>query len=1214
MNSFIHAVSSSGWTESLAQSLLHSLWQATLIGLVFLLLQKNIAPSKSAIRCRAGLFSLLAILLCWLGTLSILNQSQQQSTQPIPVEQASPTVVKQKPSVSVEQAQRSPVAPAIESVPNEQIETVHQIVVQPELSTTSVKTRPLAYSKETVFIVGWSIGVIVMTFRLFFALAVTGRHRRKAVLIQEPDLLARFQNLGALQGIKKKIRFAVTHTLKNPGVIGIIKPMVLIPVSMMTGLPPADLEAVVAHELAHIRRRDYLFNLLQMIVETLFFFNPAVWWISHRIRMEREACCDAAAIQLTGRKLEYAQVLLRAFGPATAPAVAFSTGKKADAKERLLRIVQPHRKMDVRIGSLRLLFLLVLTAASLVALAKTGELAVQTITKIMTPKERIEKLQELAKRDQPEDNYVHYVEENESKITISGQFILPEGDMAPDVIRYSVYSGNLEYGFNANKDLTFSGEIPESPNINIFAYAEGYAPFYSETFHSGNGQAIDNLRLELEHGFTTSVQVVDPAGDPLPNIEVEWFWAVTRNDGWSSLNEAVKKTTDSNGTVSVENSSEHPVKISISALGFQPLEHQDFTLEKDHPLIITLKKGLTQKFKVIAQSTGQPISGAEIFQRSKRNSTVNKGYGNEGLLLGATDKNGTITLDTLEDDTVYGLTVKADGYNPFSMDDFSATNKMINICLENESIIRGTIIGDLSRLQDRYIDEKFQRAVTYYTSGRKDGNQIPSFSHVAPIEIKDGVGHFIIRGLNDDEVTICPAGTQKKVTLSIDSSQEKEVTINIDDDLPVWEGASRIVEFTFITPEGFSKANGNCSVWHQTKEAKENGDTSWRVEEFSVSNGAGRISIPTPGYIRLSEVQGLAGYWMETESFEEAQERLIESGDTPFSIRYTLNSSSGGIIGKLLNSSGNPMGEMSLSITSIFTIPPFKNENPTPEEIRKRNEVSEEKSTIDDIISDHGKRSQNGTFSYTALPLNYTYKIIAHSDYTFLISELVTITDEDPIQEITLQCNPLQSIRGTLSMPDGSPCANIRVDFGCNILEGGQTCSSYGLFGVTTDANGGFVFERLNPHPDLHYTLSIDPGDGWQPFSAEVEPGDVLNYTLQKGLPLKGRVIDQKTKLPLAGVSVGLIKIADLILELDTGPVINTDSNGYFSCSTLSPEPYLLGVYAHTNLYTVTSPKPTNEFPETFAVFSNMFTTITGGVDEYIELTVQATNFPSFQP
>ena len=69
-----------------------------------------------------------------------------------------------------------------------------------------------------------------------------------------------------------------------------------VPVSALAGLTPRQVEAILAHELAHIRRHDYVVNLLQTVVETLLFYHPAVWWLSHRIRVERENCCDDLAV------------------------------------------------------------------------------------------------------------------------------------------------------------------------------------------------------------------------------------------------------------------------------------------------------------------------------------------------------------------------------------------------------------------------------------------------------------------------------------------------------------------------------------------------------------------------------------------------------------------------------------------------------------------------------------------------------------------------------------------------------------------------------------------------------------------------------------------------------------------------------------------------------------------------------------------------------
>ena len=94
-----------------------------------------------------------------------------------------------------------------------------------------------------------------------------------------------------------------------PTVIGWMKPVILLPASALAGLSPAQLEAILAHELAHIRRHDYLVNLLQTLVETLLFYHPAVWWLSRRIRIERENCCDDLAVSLCGDPVAYAQAL-----------------------------------------------------------------------------------------------------------------------------------------------------------------------------------------------------------------------------------------------------------------------------------------------------------------------------------------------------------------------------------------------------------------------------------------------------------------------------------------------------------------------------------------------------------------------------------------------------------------------------------------------------------------------------------------------------------------------------------------------------------------------------------------------------------------------------------------------------------------------------------------------------------------------------------------
>jgi beta-lactamase regulating signal transducer with metallopeptidase domain len=112
-----------------------------------------------------------------------------------------------------------------------------------------------------------------------------------------------------------------------------------LPVGALTGLTTQQLKTIIAHELAHIRRHDYLINLLQAMIETLLFYHPAVWWVSRRIRQEREHCCDDLAVAMCGDALTYARALLemerlRSAGPQLA--VAANGGLLMDRIQRLV--------------------------------------------------------------------------------------------------------------------------------------------------------------------------------------------------------------------------------------------------------------------------------------------------------------------------------------------------------------------------------------------------------------------------------------------------------------------------------------------------------------------------------------------------------------------------------------------------------------------------------------------------------------------------------------------------------------------------------------------------------------------------------------------------------------------------------------------------------------------------------------------------------------
>ncbi len=114
----------------------------------------------------------------------------------------------------------------------------------------------------------------------------------------------------ALQ-LQRSIKLLESAAVEVPTVVGWIRPVVLLPVASLSGLSTQQIEMILAHELAHIRRHDFIVNLMQSVVETLLFYHPAVWWISRRIRVEREHCCDDLAVAVFGDPLQYARALTR---------------------------------------------------------------------------------------------------------------------------------------------------------------------------------------------------------------------------------------------------------------------------------------------------------------------------------------------------------------------------------------------------------------------------------------------------------------------------------------------------------------------------------------------------------------------------------------------------------------------------------------------------------------------------------------------------------------------------------------------------------------------------------------------------------------------------------------------------------------------------------------------------------------------------------------
>ncbi|MBW8683214.1 M56 family metallopeptidase [Chitinophaga rhizophila] len=209
------------------------------------------------------------------------------------------------------------------------------------LSSLAVSFADLVSANAPLLVIIWAALFSIRSLRMIQGLRFLQHARQRQVYKAPAMWQQRVQQLCDTLGVLRTVQLLESTYIKVPMVAGHLKPVILMPAGLLTGLPPAQIEAVLLHELAHIGRHDYLINLVQTCLETFFFFNPGVLWLSSILRDEREHCCDDVALQQTGSKKTFIQALV-SFKEYTltaqVTAVAFP-GSKNQLLQRVSRII-----------------------------------------------------------------------------------------------------------------------------------------------------------------------------------------------------------------------------------------------------------------------------------------------------------------------------------------------------------------------------------------------------------------------------------------------------------------------------------------------------------------------------------------------------------------------------------------------------------------------------------------------------------------------------------------------------------------------------------------------------------------------------------------------------------------------------------------------------------------------------------------------------------
>ncbi|MBI1313696.1 TIGR03067 domain-containing protein [bacterium] len=311
--------------ERLGWVLLHSLWQFALVALLAGAAVRALRRNSASMRHGVLVVAVAVLTSVPLATWMLLPAESPPDTFPtaeavVPVPDAIPVVHAEftvaplpRDRVLLDEATQPPLMQ-----PPTPANALQESLPDALSSTATARHRPLWLEQVTValqpwlvwIVAAWSCGAVLCSLRPLLGWHTLRRMRCVGLSPVSNDVLAAASRISTRLGVRRAVRVLQSALTQVPVVVGYVRPMILLPVSLLTNLPPDQWEAILAHELAHVRRHDFLINLLQTLAETLFFYHPAVWWLSHRIRIEREHCCDDLVVTLFNNRAEYGRALL----------------------------------------------------------------------------------------------------------------------------------------------------------------------------------------------------------------------------------------------------------------------------------------------------------------------------------------------------------------------------------------------------------------------------------------------------------------------------------------------------------------------------------------------------------------------------------------------------------------------------------------------------------------------------------------------------------------------------------------------------------------------------------------------------------------------------------------------------------------------------------------------------------------------------------------
>lgn len=276
-------------TDAIGWTLVHSVWQGLLLGIVLALLLVLLRQFSAITKYRLAVSFLFLYLASTALTFSLVYEPGPSTPQIVLAGNPAPLPDRKMDDSEIRD--------------NNQTD---QAEGQPVMSVVT----PYFNQYFPLLVALWLVGTLIFGLKLIADLVYVRRLKTHDIRPIGEFWKNRCAMLSDKLKLTRKYIIHLSSAISTPMVIGFFKPVILLPVSTLTRLSQEQVEAILVHELAHIKRNDYLVNSMQLMIEVVFFYHPGIWWMSSRIRLERENCCDDLTVSVTGQKVDYAEALL----------------------------------------------------------------------------------------------------------------------------------------------------------------------------------------------------------------------------------------------------------------------------------------------------------------------------------------------------------------------------------------------------------------------------------------------------------------------------------------------------------------------------------------------------------------------------------------------------------------------------------------------------------------------------------------------------------------------------------------------------------------------------------------------------------------------------------------------------------------------------------------------------------------------------------------